>query len=1101
MTAVCPKDYVQAVDREGYKECYPDVCIDSNKKVCSDQGLCLTNKAGKTSCYCDKNLDPTQKCSVCANGLEPVDGVCSYAGCLIDGKICSDNGSCTNSICSCANNFDPASKCSKCAENDIIVEIQGKQLCTKASCLSADGRICANIGSCENGTCQCFEGYDSASQCQNCNAEYTKLANYCIHNNCVNGEKVCNNDGHCDKNKECICREKYDPAKQCSECMDGYAEIDQGGVKTCQMAGCVVNKTICNNIGACSRDKCSCQKKFDPATKCTSCQDGLSVFDGACISNSCITGKNICNGNGSCSSNKCRCTNNFDPQNQCSSCLANNTLLDGICVPTPCISGKTTCSNKGTCSSNKCRCRNNLDPTQKCSACVAGKELINEDCVATACIISGKICSGNGTCTNDACQCNENFGTNCAACLENFTLSGGKCIANACIGDDKLVCGGTGTCSQNKCKCTNNFDPDKQCSKCMDETTLLGGICIPTPCVLGDTICSNKGSCTKNVCICKNNFDPDNQCSSCLANNTLLGGICIPTPCVLGDTICNNKGTCRNNACVCTNNLDPTKKCSACTADKQLVNDDCVATACIISGVICSGNGTCTNNSCQCGPGFKPQCEGCKDGLQMVNIDDKNVCTASECLKEGVICANNGTCDLDKKTCNCKENFGTDCATCLTGFTLVDQKCIASACVDDDNLICGGNGTCKDNTCACSGNQDLAQKCKTGICATDFTLVSDACVSNTCLKDNIICNNHGNCTKNKCVCSTGYSGTQCVDCAKNYSKAGAECFSTNCVDSGTVCNSQGRCANSFFSTSCQCKGWLEPKSKCKDCGKSLASLGADGKPNPIRCIPKICRDCDTTAENSTSTKICDVAIATTECGGLGACVNDPVAAVAGFLVPKCSCKSENMENFCLGCKATFILHTYPDKRFICAPNTCSTDCPDSNCLFDRVLKKFVCRCPTNYDPAKGCSDCLNHFDIKSNCLNCKAGFSEKSACRTCNYGYRPNAQTGFCDSCHPGFDIQQDCKQCLGGLTIRSRCKRCENGFAFDGESCVSNLQGSVAIFVVVGVVIALTLVITIGVFVVKYLRKKNEIRFMALEQEAQELNESMRMNEYNTDI
>ncbi|KAH0575934.1 Neurogenic locus notch-like protein [Spironucleus salmonicida] len=1003
MTTVCPTDYVQAVDKEGFDQCYPKICIDSTNNVCSKQGLCLTNKTGVTSCHCDKNLDPASQCSACADGLQPVDGVCSHTECLIDGKICSGNGSCTNNVCSCANNFDPESKCSQCVEGDIIAEIQGKQICTKETCLSADGGICANIGSCVDGTCQCFEGYDSASQCQNCDTEYTKLANYCINNNCVNGEKVCNNDGHCEANKKCVCREKYDPAKQCSECVEGYAEIDQDGVKTCQMAGCVVNNTICNNNGSCSRDKCSCQKNFDSATNCTSCQDGSNVFDGVCVSNSCITGKNICSGNGTCSQDKCKCENNFDPENQCSKCMAENTLLDGTCVPTPCVSGKTACSNKGTCTKNICVCTNNLDPAQQCSACVAGKELINEDCVATTCIISGKICSGNGTCKNDVCQCNENFGTDCAACLENFTLSGGKCIANACIGEDKLICGGTGTC-------------------------------------------------TKNIC-------------------------------------------------VCTNNLDPAQQCSACAANKQLINEDCVATACIDSGVICNGNGICKNDACECSPGFQPKCDACEGDLQMIKIGDKNVCTASDCLKDGVICANNGTCDLTTKACKCKENFNNDCTTCLTNFTLVDQKCIANACVGDDKLICGGNGTCKDSTCACSGNQDPAQKCKTGTCATGFTLVNGVCVSTACLNGSMICNNHGDCTNNKCVCSTGYSGSQCVDCANKFSKVGAECFSANCIDSGTVCNAQGNCAKPLFSWTCQCKGWLEPTLKCKDCGKTIPSLGPEGKPNPIRCIPKNCRDCDTTKEKPKSKNLCDVAIATTECSGRGSCINDPILALAGVLSPKCSCKAENMDKFCLNCKANFILYTYPDETFICAPSTCTASCPESSCLFDRGVKKFICRCPTNYDPAKGCSDCLNQFDIKSNCLNCKTGFSEESACSACKYGYRPNAQTGFCDSCHPGFDIQQDCRQCLGGLTIRSRCKRCENGFTFDGESCVSDLQGSVAIFVVIGVVIALALVITIVVFVIRYLRKKSERRFMALEQEAQELNESMSANEYNTDI
>jgi len=123
----------------------------------------------------------------------------------------------------------------------------------------------------------------------------------------------------------------------------------------------------------------------------------------------------------------------------------------------------------------------------------------------------------------------------------------------------------------------------------------------------------------------------------------------------------------------------------------------------------CSGHGNCNNSQCTCNTGYRgstcesPTCDGVRE------------------------CTGNGEC-IAPNTCSCSSGYaGNDCS---------QFNC-------DALNSCSGNGKCTaPNVCSCDAGY-LGNSCQTAACPT-------------------MCYNNGQCIKGQCVCTTGWTGSDCT---------------------------------------------------------------------------------------------------------------------------------------------------------------------------------------------------------------------------------------------------------------------------------------------------------------------------------------------------
>ncbi|TNJ27967.1 High cysteine membrane protein [Giardia muris] len=94
----CPQDY------SVYNgQCFPNVCITGNS-LCSGNGRCNVD-AGTCACIIGYS---GASCSSCASGYQDVAGMgCISRGCIANGVICSNVGTCYGSGCQCPSGYRP----------------------------------------------------------------------------------------------------------------------------------------------------------------------------------------------------------------------------------------------------------------------------------------------------------------------------------------------------------------------------------------------------------------------------------------------------------------------------------------------------------------------------------------------------------------------------------------------------------------------------------------------------------------------------------------------------------------------------------------------------------------------------------------------------------------------------------------------------------------------------------------------------------------------------------------------------------------------------------------------------------------------------------
>lgn len=176
-------------------------------------------------------------------------------------------------------------------------------------------------------------------------------------------------------------------------------------------------------------------------------------------------------------------------------------------------------------------------------------------------------------------------------------------------------------------------------------------------------------------------------------------------------------GTCVNGTCNCNTGWTGTTCESVIPPSPSVI---CANVRCIEG--VCNDQGKCT-----CHPGWKG-----------ISCEEREVPTPDVDPCKNVTCVN-GKCN-DKGVCDCYTGWSG--RTCETSAT--------PAFVCKTNSDCSNNGTCNTDFGQCRCNEGYKGiRCETNLCT------------------GIACGNHAVCNKGSCVCTEGWSGSDCsIGCEK-----------------------------------------------------------------------------------------------------------------------------------------------------------------------------------------------------------------------------------------------------------------------------------------------------------------------------------------------
>jgi EGF domain-containing protein len=286
---------------------------------------------------------------------------------------------------------------------------------------------------------------------------------------------------------------------------------------------------------------------------------------------------------------------------------------------------------------------------------------------------------------------------------------------------------------------------------------------------------------------------------------------------------------------------------------------------------------------------------------------------------EGVTCGGHGQCELQDglAICVCETGYiGDRCHLCDSAYHFDG----IDACVQDEICpavdICGDHGTCADTggvvacTCDTGYEGELCDQCA-------FAYIENAageCVLAENCPGADICGDHGTCDDSSgvvvCVCETGYSGVQCVDCAEGYHLFEGACVEDETCPATDPCGPHSSCDDTSGIVICVCDNGYH----------------SDGQGN---CLEnQVCPDPD-------------------PCGEHGTCDNS-----SGSI--ECICDTGYRGVWCNACAAGY--HPGPlgdclEDEFCPDPDPCGQhgSCDDTG-------GEVVCICETGYD-GEFCADC------------------------------------------------------------------------------------------------------------------------------------------------
>lgn len=404
--------------------------------------------------------------------------------CYAEGEDCSGK---------CLRDFYGA-KCERTCYPD-LVRVEDDATCVSLRSNGGQCNICSGHGVCNNGDCECDEGWyngDRAQCSRTCKGgclhgvcklfnnipgclceEGWKGTNCDIKCNCVHGNCILNFE---EKTATCECNQKWRGPDCSIECpgdviaCSGHGVCNSTGQCICDVSSawqgpsCNCSSAFsCSGHGVCEGDKCICSGNF-AGENCNRCKKHHWGSQCQLFCNPATT----CHGNGKCvvynsgvERVDCACGKSvtiYDGEARntykatyapgCAQCEAGYLPLvetaitePGIHIECQILCKASSCNFQGACNDEYgggqplCKCNGNRNDSSFCTTCNTGwypADIQNEEACSVYCDKSLN-CSDNGVCgPNGQCLCDEGF-------------TGDSCQIH-CVGSDNKTCSGHGQC-------------------------------------------------------------------------------------------------------------------------------------------------------------------------------------------------------------------------------------------------------------------------------------------------------------------------------------------------------------------------------------------------------------------------------------------------------------------------------------------------------------------------------------------------------------------------------------------------------------------------------------------------------------------------------
>ena len=478
--------------------------------------------------------------------------------------------------------------------------------------------------------------------------------------------------------------------------------------------GGLCSKSDCTPISdACARHVCN------PLSGCTvlgawpqtPCDDGdACTSDDSCEPGGCVGGAPIvcddelsCNGQETCEAAK-GCVDGLPTV--CSDgdpCTADECDEQDGCVHPPGGDGKSCddgdpCTTDDTCSAGQCAGDDDAECLCDCGDVQANLGV----CEAVECLAPAYECVVVPV--DDGQECSDGD-----ACTTSDQCSGGDCVGDPLLCDDKIECTADSCDAMTGC----TFQPlngtacdDGQA--CTGEGTCAEGVCTAPP-----LDCDDNNACTLDTCGsggCQNLELSGKDCDDgepCTVNDECVGSACLGT-----DDPCDDADPCTVDSCApgvgCQHQPATGVACS--DGDSCTIGDQCNGGVCAGTPMQCTDSNVCTTGQCLAGSClFTPVANAC---------DDESACTTQDACVNGACQGGPApNCD-DGKVCT------ADSCDPATGCT---HALVTGAC--DDGDACSVASACSADACVATVMLDCSQ---TGLACETASCSGAGCVPKVC---------------------------------------------------------------------------------------------------------------------------------------------------------------------------------------------------------------------------------------------------------------------------------------------------------------------------------------------------------------------------------